>query len=108
MLSLFNIIALLISLLAVFILYFTYDLGGFTKVSVSEASIGPFKIIYKEYKGSYAKMGPFFKRIRYTTKKHFKDIKFFAIYYDNPLKILKVNECRAVGGIIVPDTEEGA
>lgn len=69
MLSLLNIIALIISLLAGFVLYYTYDLGGFTKVSVSETTIGPFKIIYKEYKGSYAKMGPFFKRIRNTTKK---------------------------------------
>ena len=86
-----------------FLLYYT---GYFVKVVVEERDMGPYTLVYQEYLGDYATVGPVMDKI---SKGLIEDAQVtpergFGIYYDDPATVAK-EKLRSDIGVLLEEKD---
>jgi hypothetical protein len=99
----FGVILLIFSILfAVLLLIY---LGFFTSLTIKDSNLGPFPLLYRDFRGDLDKIDPLILKFRQDLSKYFNPDKTFKIYYDNPLAVSKKNNARAVYGLVLDQNE---
>ena len=91
--------ALIISIL------FLYYIGFFNSLHIKDGHIGPFLLLYKDYRGNLNKIDSLLSKFEEDLKKYFHPIKAIKIYYDNPIAVLNKSQTRAIYGIVIDEKE---
>ncbi len=87
--------------LAAFLAY----MGMFSKVTVSEKSMGPYTMVYEDYQGPYQETGKIFMKVYQQMKKEgINPTLGLGIYYDDPRKVDK-SKLRCECGLVVPEAD---
>lgn len=106
--NIFVAFSITIFILVVAVLVFFGYLGAFSKVTVKEEIVGPYKLAYEDHEGSYSLSGQNLDRIYNSLRTEYKleVTKSFGIYYDNPQKT-SAAECRSKLGCIIDEKDYG-
>ena len=99
----FGLFLLVLALL--FTLIVLYFIGFFSPLSIKDSKIGPFLLLYRDFRGDLEKIDPLLKKFREDLGKYFNPDKSFKIIYDNPLAISKKNSSRAIYGLVLDESE---
>ena len=79
--------------------------GFFTNVNVSEATLGPWIMVYEEHSGPYDGTEDVIHRISGLLKKdNIETTKEFGIYYDDP-KLTPLDSLRSIAGWIIEPSD---
>jgi hypothetical protein len=62
-------------------------------------------ILYMQYQGEYFRIGATFDELRQSVMHEFPLSQMLGVYYDDPTRVDDAEECRAVVGILVYETE---
>lgn len=75
--------------------------GAFSKINVTEQNMGPYTLVYMEYKGSYSNAGKICNAVfGNLSKQGIKSTQGFGIYLDNP-QTVKAADLRSMIGCVI-------
>lgn len=93
-------------ILLIALLYIIFRFKLFSKIVVSELSLGSGTLLFIPYKGSYASISGTIAEVTKKLSPVFgKDLKYFGIYYDNPYTLVNQNDSRAIVGVCLNSNE---
>lgn len=100
-------VLLVVLLVLIFMVFMAGYIGIFTNIKIEEKEVGGYKVVGKEMRGSYSKVG----ELMMDVDKQLKDIginstKGFGIYYDDP-KTVPADSCRSFVGNVLEEKDEG-
>lgn len=79
--------------------------GFFFPVQVKNSLIGPFSLIYRDFKGNFSDLDQILLDFQKDLSKYFQPIAKMKIYYDNPLAVSNKTCTRAIYGLILGEKE---
>jgi hypothetical protein len=91
----------LVILLAIIVIFLVYS-GLFSTITIVEKEIGPYTLVFEEYRGDYSNAGTIFRRVYDVLEKDYgiKPERGFGIYYDDPRTVPKEKLRSDVGCVI--------
>ena len=97
-----GIIGIVLLILIVNTYLFLARYGLFARVTVHEASVGPYVLVYKKHVGDYKQVAPVMDEMYHTLRDTFaiETTKGFGLYYDKPGEVPAAELRSAVGCIV--------
>ncbi len=94
-------ILIAIAVIVLLLIAYSYYMGAFKSIEITEEETGPFKVVFEEHIGDYKGTGEIMDRLYYSVLDEGIDTtKGFGIYYDDP-KIVKKEELKSEAGVIL-------
>lgn len=92
---------IILFILVLITLYFIYN----PYIPIKASKIGPFSLLFIDYKGDFSKIKPLQTAFLSNITKTFQPKGTFTLYYDNPRMVIKKAETRAIYGVILHEKE---
>lgn len=98
-------IIILIIIVVFFFLGVLSYMGFFFPLNIKDSLLGPFNLLYREFKGDYDEIDKQLESFQKDLSKYFQSIATFKIYYDNPSALKLKSNARAIYGLILAEKE---
>ena len=86
-------------------IYYGFKFGLFSRVRPTEKQVGPFKIVYRLFRGSYEEVHYGFIQIFNECRKNIKYTHTIGVYYDYPTPEKDMSKARAILGVVLDKYE---